>query len=136
MTDDSDATGVNRRVRRCAERPVACILVICLQLALSLGVYMMYGQWHCALTLVFLTAALASWYGVFEYHLDEGGVTVRGPFGTVRHEWERFQGWQVIGVDVRLRLPRSRRPSELIVHAPNNLDQVMRYLAGRLQRDD
>ncbi len=100
---------------------MACILVICL---------------HCALTLVFLTAALTSWYGAFDYTLDEGGVTIRGPFGTVRHEWERFLGWQVTGVDVRLSLPRSHRPSELLLHAPHNLDGVVRYLAGRLQRDD
>ncbi len=136
MTADADTTGMNWRVRRCAERPVACVFVICLQLALSFGVYMMYGQWHCALTLVFLTAALTSWYGAFDYRLDEGGVAVRGPFGTTRHDWESFLGWQVTGVDVRLRLPRSHRPSELVLHAPHNLDEVIHYLAGRLQRDD
>ena len=115
---------------------MTCVLVIGLQLALSFGVYMMYGPWHSVLSLVFLTAALTSWDGVFEYRLDESGVTVRGPFGTMGHDWEQFRGWQVTGVDVRLLLPRSRRPSELVLHAPHNLDEVVKCLAARLQRDD
>lgn len=115
---------------------MACSLVICLQLALSFWVYMIYGPWHSALALVFLTAALTSWYGLFEYQLDESCVTMRGPFGTVRHAWEEFRIWQVSGDDVRLILSRSHRPSELVLHAPHNLDEVTRYLAGRLQRDD
>ena len=136
MTSLDAAGTVNWRVRRCTELPMTCVLVIGLQLALSFGVYMIYGPWHSALTLVFLTAALTSWYGAFEYRLDAEGVTLRGPFGTVWHDWEQFRGWRADGVDVRLALPRSHRPSEMILHAPHNLDEVMHYLAGRVQRED
>lgn len=107
-----------------------------LQLALSLGVYMTYGPWHSALALVFLTAALTSWYGTFEYRLDGEGVTVRGPLGTARHDWEEFAGCDVDGDDLRLRFRRPRRPPELALHAPGIIDEVRRRVTGRLTQDD
>ncbi|MCD6360350.1 MAG: hypothetical protein J7M38_05735 [Armatimonadetes bacterium] len=110
-----------------------CLGVILLQLALSLGVYITYGPWYSALTLVFLTAALTSWYGAFEYRLDDEGVAVHGPLGTVRHQWREFGDWRVVDEDVLLRFAPARRPPELVLHAPGLTGQVERHVAGRLK---
>ena len=120
--------------RRCAERPWMCAAVITFELALSFGVYMRYGGWYCALVLIFLTAALVSYYGGFEYLLDGGGVTVRGPLGTARHQWDEFRGFEVIGDDVRLRFRNPRRPPDLLLHTPGRTKQVLDYIGGRIGR--
>ncbi|HUS79893.1 MAG TPA: hypothetical protein VM283_01415 [Armatimonadota bacterium] len=122
------------RSRRCAERPWLCALVIVFELALSFGVYIVYGPWYAALVLVFLTGALASYYGEFEHMLDADGVTVRGPLGTARHRWEEFKGFEVIGEDVRLRFREPRRPADLVLHTPGRTEQVVAYIGGRIAR--
>ena len=122
--------------RRCAERPWVCLAVVFLQLSVSFGVYLTYGPWHSALALVFLTAALTSWYGAFEYRLDEGGVVVRGPLGTVRHTWGEFARCDVVGDDLRLRFVRPRRPPELVLHAPGRAEEAADYAAGHLTQGD
>ncbi len=97
---------------------------------------MLYGPWHSALTLVFLTAALTSWYGAFEYRLDDVGVVVRGPLGTARHGWDEFVRCDADGDELRLRFRGRRRPPELVLYAPENLQQALDYAAGRLAPND
>ena len=134
--DAAPEAALSWRARRCAERPWLCLGVLLLELALSFGVYMTYGPWHSALVLVFLTAALTSWYGAFDYRLDPEGVTVRGPLGTARHAWEEFAACDRAADDVRLRFRRARRPPELVLHAPERAEQVHDYVAAHLQQDD
>lgn len=101
---------------------------------LSLGVYIVYGPWHSALALVFLTAALTSWYGAFEYRLEDGGVTVRGPLGTARHAWDEFARCDADGDELRLRFRGSRRPPELVIFAPGKLADAQGYATARLTK--
>lgn len=97
---------------------------------------MLYGPWHSALALVFLTAALTSWYGAFEYRLDDGGVSVRGPLGTARHGWDEFVRCDADGDELRLRFRGPRRSPELVLYAPGVVGQALNYAAGRLTNND
>jgi len=97
---------------------------------------MVYGPWHSALALVFLTAALTSWYGAFEYRLDPESVMVRGPLGTVRYGWEEFARCEADGDELRLRFRGRRRPPELVLCAPGIVGQALDYAAGRLRTND
>jgi len=108
------------------------VAVIVLQLALSLGVYISYGPWYSALSLVFLTAALTSWYGAFEYRLDSEGVTVRGPLGAAHHGWDEFAGFEATAQEVRLRFRAPRRPPELVLYAPHGRERVLEYVAEHI----
>ena len=97
---------------------------------------MIYGPWYAALVLAFLTAALASYYGEFEFMLDAQEVAVRGPLGTARHRWDEFKDFEVLGDDVRLLFRRPRRPADLVLHTPGRTEQVVAYLEGRIVRAD
>jgi hypothetical protein len=99
---------------------------------LALAIYLRWGAYYAALSLIFLTVALLPFYGVYRYVLDDDRVRAYGLLYSAEHSWAEFSGWRVYENEIRLVFRKRWGRSVLVLYAPGRVEQVLIEVQRRL----